>query len=506
MIKGSINGISALFFANFLGKIIGAIYRIPLSNYLGAEGIGLYQMAFPIYSFLLTFITGGVSVSLSKKVASERARGNEERARYHFFVAKKLCFIFGLIFLIVLIIFAYPLSILQGNVNAVWGYFAISIGFIFACLLGAYRGYYQGYSNMVPTAISQIIEQVSKLILGLLFTSILIKYGIIYGVFGALLGVSLSEIISYIFFVFKHKRIAKLKNKVKLVECVSFFKYSLPVSISFGIMPLSSLLDSFLIVNLLTLSGFTASYATSLYGLEAGMILPLINMPNVLISAIAISTLPDISYKKENREDVTSIVNGIIKSVYIIVLPCCVGLFFLSQNIISIIYPNLSFDMLRIASQLLKLSVFEMFFMCFVSVTNSILQALGKERLSMYFLILGIIIKTCLTFVLVCSNSINISGLIIASTFGYFLISMLNIIKIKQLCCFRLNLLELISPIIACFIMSIILYIGINLILSFNIGKLVLLIFICALVYFGTLFITKQLNIKTIKNFLKGKV
>lgn len=499
----NVNGTISLFFANFIGKIFGAIYRIPLSNFLGAEGMGLYQMAFPIYSFLLTMITGGISITLTRKIAISRAKNNVFQIEKDFLIAKRISLFLGLIFLAVLLIFSYPFSYLQGNTSAVYGYIAISFGFVFACMLGAYRGYYQGYGRMIPTAISQVIEQLIKLVLGVVFTISFIRYGLIYGVFGAILGVSVSEFISFIFFKILSRKIRPSKQKINKIDYLNFFKQILPVGTTYGILPLSSLIDSFLIINLLIIAGFSSSFATSLYGIETGMILPLINMPNVLISAIAITSLPDLTYKRAKREDLTSSIVSMFKIVYVFILPCAVGLFVLSRELIGLVYPNLEINLINIASLLLKLSVFEMFFLCFVTITNSILQSMGEIKTPAKNLFVGIFVKIFLIFAFVANTNLNIYGYVIASTIGYFVSSLLNVIKIKQKSEFRLNIIEVLSPLFACVVMLVCLLFFLNFIKNITIVNGLVIILICAMLYFLVLALFGQLKLKEIKNLLQ---
>ena len=453
-----INGTVALAIANFLGKIFGAIYRIPLSNMLGASGMGLYQMAFPIYSFLLTFITGGISVTLSKNIAKHRAENNNVLIYKQFKLAKNTSIAYGAIITLLLVSMAYPIASLQGNSSAHYGYFAISIGFVFASVLGAYRGYYQGHGKMMPTATSQIIEQISKLIFGLYLSFILVKKSLILGVCGALFGVSIGEIVSFIYFLFKRKKIKKQSVNLSLNDYKFFIKEFMPISVSYGILPLSSLIDSFLVINLLKTSGLNNAISTSLYGIETGMIVPLINIPNVIISAIAITIVPTISYKLAKGEEISYNLNSIIKTVFILMLPCVVGIYILSPEIIKAIYPYLESEYLLTASNLLKISAFEMFFVCFVSITNASLQALGKTKLPMISLFSGVILKTVLELFLIITPSINIIGLVVSSLFGYFLTSVINVLALKRAHNIRLNLKSIIVPISACFIMSLVLF------------------------------------------------
>lgn len=501
----SVNGAFALFFANLISKLFGGIYRLPLSNILGAEGIGLYQMAFPIYSFLLTFITGGVSIALTRKIAELRAKGQNELIYKQFYFGKNVSFVFGFVFFIFMLVMAYPLSLLQGNINAFYGYFAIAIGFVFASVLGAYRGYYQGFGNMKPTAISQVLEQSAKLVFGLIFAGIFIKWGIIYAVFGALIGVSISEIITYIYFtVFNKNKIKKQRIEVKKGEYKVFLKQVVPISLSYMILPLSTLIDSLLVINLLKSSGFVTSFATSLYGIETGMILPLINLPNVLISAIALSCIPDISYAISDGQDIQQKVTKIFKTVLIFILPCCVGLFLLARPILGIIFPTLDIELLNIATILLKLSVFEMFFLCFVTVSNSILQAIGKSKTPAVALAIGMGLKVALTIILVSNNTINIYGLAIASTFGYFVASILGILEIKKQTAFRLSILQIILPIISCTIMTALILIWLDLFgVNLSFIKLFTCILIAVIVYFACIFAFRQFKLNDMKNVLQ---
>lgn len=503
----SVNGAFALFFANLISKLFGGVYRLPLSNILGAEGIGLYQMAFPIYSFLLTFITGGVSIALTRKIAELRAKGQEDEVYKQFYLGKNVSLGLGCIFFAFMIIMAYPLSLLQGNVNAVYGYFAIAFGFVFASVLGAYRGYYQGFSNMKPTAFSQVLEQSAKLVFGLLFASIFFRWGVLYAVFGALFGVSISEIITYIYFtIFNKNKIKRQRVEVKKGEYKVFLKQVMPISLSYMILPLATLIDSLLVINLLRSSGFLTNFATSLYGIETGMILPLINLPNVLISALALACIPEISFELSQGQDVKQKISKIFKTVFIFILPCSVGLFLLAKPILAFVFPTLNYEMLNIASTLLKFSVYEMFFLCFITVVNSILQALGKSKVPAVSLAIGMVIKVVLTIFLVSNANLNIYGLAIASTFGYFVASLMAILEIKKQTAFRLSLLQIILPIIACSIMTCGILFWLSLFgENLNFIKLFTCILLAVIVYFGCIFAFGQFKFKDVKNILQIK-
>ncbi len=499
------SGTFILFFANILSKLFGAFYRLPLSNLLGAEGMGLYQMAFPIYSFLLTMITGGIGVTLTRQIAYLRAKNENNLINKQYVLGKKVSLFFGIIFFLLIIFLSYPMAVLQGNFKAFYGYFAIAIGFVFACMLGAYRGYYQGYGNMLPTAISQIIEQGAKLIFGLVFAYIFLKQNVILGVFGALLGISFSEIVSFIYFFFLNKKkLPKVNVKVSKNDYKTFMKQVIPVSITYVLLPLSSLIDSFLIVNLLQLGGFTTNFATSLYGIETGMILPLINMPNVLVSAIALASLPEVSFKLSKKLNTSKQISTIFRIVLIFILPCSVGLFIMAEPIIRIVFPLLDSNLLSIAVTLLKFSSIEMFYLSFVTISNAILQALNKTKKAVLSLSIGISLKLVFTIILVLNANINILGLVLASTLCYFIVTLINVKTIKKQTCFRISFMELFSPILSSVLMAIMVIIfNYNLNLSNSIWGVFALILMAIITYFCILIALKQINFKDVKKLFK---
>lgn len=506
---GNINlgGTFVLFFSNLLGKIFGAIYRLPLSNILGAEGMGLYQMAFPTYSFLLTFITGGISIGLTRKIAELRASEDYFSIYKNYKMGKNISFYFGLIFFVFLVLFAYPISFIQGNTSAFLGYLGIALGFIFACMLGAYRGYYQGFGNMIPTALSQVVEQSIKLVFGLVFAVIFGKINISWGVFGALLGVSVSEIISFLFFVILNKKhIKKFDCKIEKSEYKLFFKQTLPINISYMILPLSTLIDSFLVINLLKFSGLNLTLATSLYGIETGMILPLINVPNVLISAIALASIPQISYKLSKKQDISEDLSSIFKLVICFLLPCIFGMFILSKPILSIVFPTLSGEFLNLANLLLKFSVYEMFFLCFVTITNAILLATNNAKKVIKSLSFSVLFKIIIMIILILIPSINIFGLVLASTVCYMICSFINLSYIKKVNPFNIKILDGIIPLFACLVMALVIYLEMILFPNMTFINVCFIVLSAVITYFTILLAFGLIKLKEIKKLLHSSV
>ena len=146
----------------FIAKVLGAFYRIPLTNIIGVESLGLYQMIFPLYCVLLTISSTGIPNSLAKLIAE----GNNPKSVLS--TSLKIFTLLGGLGSIFMLVLGYPIAFLQGDFRAGLGYILLSPSVIIVSVLSCFRGYFQGQSNMKPTAISQVVEQFVKLCFGLI--------------------------------------------------------------------------------------------------------------------------------------------------------------------------------------------------------------------------------------------------------------------------------------------------------------------------------------------------
>lgn len=283
----------------FIAKIIGAFYRVPLTNMLKGEGIGLYQMVFPVYTLLLEFSGAGVPAAISALVSGYRGDAKEEYARRILKNSVRIFAAVGLIGSLFLVLSGRFLAGLQGNADAVYGYMFMSPAVIFVSVISCYRGYFQGLMNMTPTAVSQIAEQVIKLIFGLTFVKIFLP-DIPLAVGGATLAVSISEgaALLYVFTVYKLKN-GKLpvvtERKTFFSDAKSIISFVIPITLVGVIIPLSHISDSFFIINIL--NTYTDK-ATALYGLLSGAASTVINLPVSLLFALAAVALPAVASAK----------------------------------------------------------------------------------------------------------------------------------------------------------------------------------------------------------------
>ena len=440
-----LKGTVILVIAGIIVKILGALYRIPLSNILGAEGIGVYQMIFPVFSLVLIICSSGVSATLSLLIARARAKKNENIKKI-FLKGFFYCLFFSILFSIVFFLLADEIAVLQGNASATTGYRIMIFALLFASLLSPFRGLFQGYSNMIPTAVSQMLEQIFKVFLGLFFAVIFTQKGIEFGVAGAFLGIGIAETVAFLYLLIKfllfkksifnkelHIKKSKIFTQKKESENLSFAKINLSITISSLIIPLVMTFDSFVVINLLNLS-FSEQISTALYGLQSGLVNSLINFPIIISTALSMSLLPSLTFlisKKKNIE-VNEKMKEIFKTIWIIALPCIVVFIIFSDLIMKILYGVISPQMLSIASILLKISAIEILFISILQVSIAIFQSFGKEKTPIFILAFCAIVKILLTLFWVRNPNINIYGVALANLIFYALSASISLFLIKR--------------------------------------------------------------------------
>lgn len=163
-----LSGAFILVVATVLVKVIGALFKIPLSMLIGEVGRGYFSTAYEIYTPLYSISMAGLPVAVSRLVAKERSLGHFRDVRMIRRVSARLFLLMGVLGTVLLMLVAYPYTkFIVKYVENVYCVLAIAPSIFFCCCMSTYRGYYEGMQNMLPTAISEVIEVVGKLIVGL---------------------------------------------------------------------------------------------------------------------------------------------------------------------------------------------------------------------------------------------------------------------------------------------------------------------------------------------------
>ena len=439
-------GAAILAVAGILCKIIGAAFRIPLSNIVGTNGMAYYQVAYPVYTTLLTVSTAGIPAAISKMVAEQTAHGDHRNAHYTFQVAFRLLLGIGVIGTLIIALFSGIFAAAQGVADATPTVIAIAPALLFVSVLSAYRGYFQGLNDMVPTAISQVIEQVVKLGAGILFALMMVKHGPVAGATGAIIGVSLSELAALVYLMISYARrkgeiryLIRTSPRVrkyppKRVVMRRLLAIAVPITIGASIMPLISLLDNALVINNLKAIGFGQEIAESRFAILTAYVIPIINMPTILSSSLQVSLVPAMSHcvSRKDARGLRFHASSGLRIALLMALPCAVGLAILGEPIMGVLYRELATNPqdLTLAGTLVTVYSVAGFFLMLTFPMTGILQGMGHPSVPVRNMAIGAILKIVFSIILLRVPEINIVGAAIGSAVCYGASAILNTIAV----------------------------------------------------------------------------
>lgn len=428
-------------------KILGFIYKIPLGNILGDEGYSMFMGAYNIYYIFFTLATAGLPVALSRLVAEADANGRVEQEEKTFRVARWTFFVIGLIFALIMFLFPDWLAAeYLENPDAALSIKAMSPAILLVCLVSAYRGYCQGNGNMIPTTVDEVLEVLFKVISGLIIATALMNAGLgrPAGSAGAVLGVSIGSVVSLLYMVVYKRRNYDLLSSPysagivdvndtpgddhlvdstgKIVKDI--LTIGIPIAFGACIMALLNSVDSKLCMNRLqSAAGFSYYQAKVLYGVY-GKAQTLFNLPAAFITPLTIAIVPAISgaIARAAHDEAAKISEDSMRISAVISLPMGVGLTVLSDAIMNVLYPNSN----AAGPGLLAIMGVASFFVCIVLMENAVLQASGREKLTMVTMVSGGVVKIVVNWFLVARPEINIYGAPVGTLVSYIAMALLN--------------------------------------------------------------------------------
>ena len=421
-------------------KILGALYKIPLGNMLGDDGYGLFLQAYYVYSLFLTLATAGFPVALSRMISAAQTRGLQMQARRTYQVAWWTFFALGVVCSAVMFIFPDWLAdSMINSPDAALSIQALAPAVLLCCVTSTYRGLTQGYGNMTPTTVSQILEVLAKVAAGLALAAYLIKAGYDkpVAVSGAIFGVtvgSLAALLYMLIYKMRNYRFEVVSEPDIPESAGTIFKnllsIGIPIALGSVALALINLIDAGLCMSRLQSAvGFSYSHAKTLYGVY-GKAQTLFNLPSAFITPLTISIVPAISAKlvMNAREEAGKISEDSLRISMAMALPMGIGLAALSEPIMNVIYPNAH----ESGPLLLCLLGIASIFVCFSLMSTAVLQATGKEKLTLYSIIAGGLVKITVNWFIVAVPEINIYGAAIGTICCYVTMGTLNLVFINR--------------------------------------------------------------------------
>lgn len=435
-----IKGAAILTAAGLAARVMGFGYRVILTRIIGAEGMGLYQMAYPIYTVLLVVSRSGIPVALAKLIADKIAADKKKEAYKIFKVARKMSFVVGLLISIIMALSAKPLiSLLSLDPRSYYAVLAISPAIFVVSIMASYRGFFQGLQDMVPTAKSQILEQFVRMITmiglvvflvpyGLEFAAAGASFGAVSGAFGGLL------VLLYIYAKRKEKVFTFLESGYDSIELSSksvvkrIVSLGVPITLGALVMPLMSLVDLVFVPNRLQAAGYMVREATALYGMFAAVAMPLVNFPTIITVSLSASLVPAIAeaFTLGKEKLINYRTQTALRLTVLISLPASAGLFLLAEPLTEIIFSEPG------AAVPLRFVAWGVFFIALQQTSTGILNGIGKTSIPARNLMIGAIFNAFINYTLTAVPAFGIRGAALGTTIGFAIAAILNLYYVKR--------------------------------------------------------------------------
>ncbi len=513
--------------AAILVRFIGLLYRAPLINLIGKEGMGYYSNAYYIYNIALLISSYSLPLAVSKLVASRTIK-KQHRNSFRIFMTAlvigatvgliaSLSVFFGADYLAVKILesprSAIPLKVLAPTI------------FVFA-IMGVLRGFFQGNNSMVQTSASQVIEQIVNAIVSIVAAYYLIERFSLsedasaYGAAGATLGTLLGAIASLMFLIFvfllnrkfiKRKIVSDTSNYVDSYVMISKMLAItvIPVILSQTVYQLTGIIDSSIFNKIMASQGHVEEVRGALIGLYSTIFLLLTNVPVSIASALATAIVPSI---------VISITNGMmmevknkiglgIKSTMMVAFPSAAGLTVLASPIIQLIFRRVEVEL---PAKMLQIGSIAIIFFVFSTITNGILQGLDKMHIPIIHSAISLAIHIVFMYLLLTYGKIGIYALVIGNISFPLVVCILNWLYIRRLLDYQQEIRKtFIVPFISSLIMGIVAFLayrGLYALVLSNAISCIVAIILAVFVYFVLLITLKGITEDELYKLPKGKM
>ncbi len=436
-----VKGMLILSAAGISVRFIGAGFRIFLAALIGDEGIGLFQMAYPVYSALLALSTAGLPIAISKLVSQYMTTGDYRGAYRVFRLSLYLLGFSGLVITVAMFFGAeFIAERVAKDSRAYYPLIAIAPAIFFVTVMSAWRGFFQGQQKMLPTGLSQLFEQIVRVGVALGLVFFLLPLRLEWAAAGATFGAAAGAVAGLLTLLIIYRRqrqdfFAKMaQQKVyhhlkKRQIFYNIFALSFPITLGHLVMPLINLVDMMVVPMRLAEIGFDEPRRMALYGQLTGMALPVVHIPTILTVAMAVSLVPAISEALALKKPalIRSRVSLALRLTILMGLPSAVGLFILAEPVTWMLFNN------REAGSVLAIMAIGVVFLTLYQTTAGVLQGLGKTRIPVIHLFIGALIKLLLNWVLTGIPAINIRGAAIASVTAFAIASLLNLYRVKTI-------------------------------------------------------------------------
>lgn len=454
-------GTAVLLISAVIVKLIGALFKIPLSSAhcLGDEGFGFFSSAYDLFSPLYSLAMAGLPVATARTVSEHIAAGRYRDARLSYRLSRKFFLIAGIIGTAVFAALVIPfVRLTDATGKTAPALFAVAPAVLFSCVLSAERGYYEGLNNMLPTAVSELTEALCKLILGLgaAFITVRLTGSTVWGAAAAMAGITVGTL-----FAFLYTRIyAKLKGDGITAEMLenspepqngadTFKKMillTLPIALTSLTVNIPPMIDALTVKSGLEglINGGTdlreiyrsvfengdmpdlSAFPVLLYGIR-GKAYTVFNLVPAFTSVIGVGAVPAIAAAaaRGNTAELKKNINTVLKTAALISLPAACGLIAIGGRITDFLYDTEASAV--IGGEMLTVYGLAALFAGFLVPLGGILQAVGRQNAVLLNTAVGTAVKLIVNIIAVSVPKINVMGSALGTVLCFFVIFLLDI-------------------------------------------------------------------------------
>ena len=436
-----LQGTALLAMATAIVKVIGALYKIPLNAIIGEQGFGYFNTAYEIYNVLLMISTAGLPVAMSRMISQASSLRHYNQVRRVYATARGIFLGLGIAGALLMTVFCRQLAQFQNQPDAWAAIGCLGPCVLLICIMSTFRGYFQGQGNMLPTSVSQVLEAVVKLVVGILAAMALLRAtnSVPLAAGGAILGVTASCLVSslYLFTIFR-KSFRELPDSGETADSFSatargLLIIAVPITVGSAGLQILTMLETKIYMGRLLASGMTQSQSDTIRGIY-GMTQTIFNMPCAFITPITISIIPAITSQLTllNYKEAKLTEESATRITGLIAMPCAIGLAVLAEPVTALL-GRYSGDRLVLAASLLRVLAITIIFDAVVLVTTAIMQSHGHAGRPVINMLVGGVLKLLAVYILTGNPHIGILGTPIGTLICYFMISVLNLVSIRQL-------------------------------------------------------------------------
>ena len=422
--------------SNLIVKAAGLLFKIPLTSLIGEEGMGYFNGAYTIFTWLYMISCAGLPSALSLIIAKFPKDKRQSGAMRVFRISVSIFTFIGLLGCLVLILGAPFISHLMRVENSSVAIVALAPTLFFICQSAALRGYFQGFGDLRWHSLSQVIEAVGKVGLGVALARFAINSGksvpvaAAYAAGGISIGVIAGTLVLYTAFLLRKKHVDKIDTTPRLTLTRRLISAALPITVSSSVMSLTNLIDSLIMTRTLHSAGMAQAEVAAIWGNYSSLAVPMFNLPPVITMPIAYALLPSLSsaLAAGDTKRAVKLTKDAASSTLMLALPCAVGMSAMAKPILSLLFAD---DVAERGALLLTLLAPSSMLLCMLALTNTVLQASSHERIPLYAMLVGAIMKLFSTWLL--TPVLGKFATPISTFICYFTVLLISVIAIAAL-------------------------------------------------------------------------